>query len=82
MSIFTRLDEKGIKYLFEYACDRQPSIIFIDDIDILSMKDQNAESETSRRLITELFVQMTCETFQIFQYFISTWILIVLLLKY
>jgi vacuolar protein-sorting-associated protein 4 len=40
--------EKGVKCLFELARDRQPCIVFIDEIDALCGQRSDTESESSR----------------------------------
>jgi vacuolar protein-sorting-associated protein 4 len=50
--------EKGVKCLFELARDRQPCIVFIDEIDALCGQRNDTESESSRRVKTEFLVQM------------------------
>ncbi|CAF2339249.1 unnamed protein product [Rotaria sp. Silwood2] len=50
--------EKGVKGLFELARDRQPCIVFIDEIDALCGQRNDTESESSRRVKTEFLVQM------------------------
>jgi vacuolar protein-sorting-associated protein 4 len=52
------LNSRFIRKLFEMARAKKPSIIFIDEIDGLSYR-ADSESEGSRRLKTELLVQMS-----------------------
>ncbi len=50
--------EKMVKELFKKAHDMRPSIIFIDEIDSLCSTRNDQDSETTRRVKTELLVQM------------------------
>ncbi|XP_028549830.1 cell division control protein 48 homolog C isoform X2 [Dendrobium catenatum] len=49
--------EKSICDLFNKACQIAPSIIFIDDIDVIASKRENLQREMKRRIMMQL---MTC----------------------
>mmetsp|Transcript_98875 Transcript_98875/g.176141 ORF Transcript_98875/g.176141 Transcript_98875/m.176141 type:complete len:575 (+) Transcript_98875:95-1819(+) len=49
--------EKTVKALFQLAADRQPSVIFIDEIDSLLSQRRDADNESSRRVKNEF---LTC----------------------
>lgn len=51
-------NEKQLKNLFESARTSQPSVIFIDEVDLLSGGFGEDESENTRRIKTEFLVQM------------------------
>ena len=50
--------EKLVRALFDIAYEKQPSVVFIDEIDsILSKRGDSNENEASKRLKTEFLVQ-------------------------
>ena len=58
MSKFLGETEKQISNLFEAARERQPAIIFIDEIDSICGARKEGDHETMRRVKTEILVQM------------------------
>lgn len=50
--------EKLVKALFLYARVKQPSVIFIDEIDSILQKRSDTEHESSRRMKTEFLAQL------------------------
>eukprot|EP00730_Choanoeca_flexa_P006988 TRINITY_DN12260_c0_g2_i14.p2 TRINITY_DN12260_c0_g2~~TRINITY_DN12260_c0_g2_i14.p2 ORF type:complete len:160 (+),score=48.62 TRINITY_DN12260_c0_g2_i14:795-1274(+) len=50
--------EKLVRALFAMARELQPSIIFIDEIDSLLMARSSEEQESSRRMKTEILIQV------------------------
>lgn len=50
--------EKLVKTLFELARESKPSIIFVDEIDSIATARSDSDSESGRRIKTELLVQM------------------------
>lgn len=50
--------EKLVRALFLYARSKQPSVIFLDEIDSILKKRSDSEHESTRRLKTEFLVQL------------------------
>jgi SpoVK/Ycf46/Vps4 family AAA+-type ATPase len=50
--------EKTVKTLFAVATYRQPSVIFVDEVDSLLCQRSSEENEASRRMKTEFMVQL------------------------
>lgn len=51
--------EKLVRALFESASQRQPAIVFIDEVDALCSSRSDSESDASRRLKNEMLVRMS-----------------------
>ncbi|TRY61589.1 hypothetical protein TCAL_10276 [Tigriopus californicus] len=56
--------EKMVRALFAVASVRQPSVVFIDEIDSLLTQRSDTEHESSRRIKTEFLVQLDGATTQ------------------
>ncbi|GMI00537.1 hypothetical protein TrVE_jg2444 [Triparma verrucosa] len=50
--------EKMVKTLFEVAAYNSPAIVFIDEVDSILTKRTDGENEASRRMKTEILVQL------------------------
>jgi SpoVK/Ycf46/Vps4 family AAA+-type ATPase len=60
-SKWTGEGEKSVRYLFEFAREQQPCIVFFDGIDALCGQRNDNECETSRRVKIEFLNQMKGE---------------------
>jgi AAA+ superfamily predicted ATPase len=58
MSKWTGESERLVKTLFAVASHREPSVVFIDEVDSLLTARSSDENEASRRLKTEFLVQL------------------------
>lgn len=50
--------EKTVRTLFAVAAYRQPSVVFLDEVDSLLCQRSSEENEASRRMKTEFMVQL------------------------
>ncbi len=50
--------EKTVRALFAVAAYRQPSVVFIDEVDSLLCQRSSEENEATRRIKTEFMVQL------------------------
>lgn len=57
-----------VRALFAVASVRQPSVVFIDEIDSLLTQRSDTEHESSRRIKTEFLVQLVSDTSWSFHY--------------
>lgn len=58
MSKYLGESEKLVKKLYEIAKERQPSIIFIDEVDSLTQTRSEGENDATRRVKTQLLTSM------------------------
>lgn len=56
-SKFVGESEKLVRLLFDLAFEREPSVVFIDEIDSILSKRNESENEASKRLKTEFLIQ-------------------------
>ena len=50
--------EKTVRTLFAVAAHRQPSVVFLDEVDALLSQRSSEENEATRRMKTEFMVQL------------------------
>ena len=50
--------ERTVKTLFAVAVYREPSVVFIDEVDSLLCQRSEGENEATRRMKTEIFIQL------------------------
>jgi vacuolar protein-sorting-associated protein 4 len=50
--------EKAVKCLFELARERQPCIVFIDEVDAICGQRNDSAAESSTRVLNEFLGQM------------------------
>jgi SpoVK/Ycf46/Vps4 family AAA+-type ATPase len=50
--------EKAVRMLFQIASERQPSVVFIDEVDSLLSMRTSDENDATRRIKTEFLVQL------------------------
>lgn len=58
LSKWTGEAEKTVKALFQLASDRQPSVIFVDEVDSLLSRRRDGDNESSRRVKNEFLTSM------------------------
>lgn len=58
LSKWTGEAEKTVKALFQLAGDRQPSVIFVDEVDSLLSRRRDGDNESSRRVKNEFLTSM------------------------
>ncbi|GAX85588.1 hypothetical protein CEUSTIGMA_g13003.t1 [Chlamydomonas eustigma] len=51
--------EKAVRSIFAAACALQPSIVFLDEVDALAGQRTSGDDAASRRLLTELLIQLS-----------------------
>lgn len=56
--------EKAVRSVFAAASAMQPSVLFIDEIDGLASQRNGGDDAATRRLLTELLIQMSTATRQ------------------
>ncbi len=58
MNKFYGESEKKIRKIFEDAAEKEPSIIFIDEIDAIAPKREDTKGEVERRVVAQLLAMM------------------------